>query len=368
MPLYVRCMSERPRLVDIFAGAGGFSLGFEQAGFDPVGAVENDTRAGEAYMSNFRDSQVLVMDAATVTGDDLVDSFGRCDVMIAGPPCQAFSIGGRMRPDDNRRDMVAQFGRIVREIRPQCFVMENVPGILMKGARCLLSDFCNEMRNSGYVVAEPWLLHATEFGVPQLRQRVFVVGVRRGTRTPEKPKTGKTLPSSAHDALSDLETINADEVNQDGQFFGVLSATGSRYASLLRCETADEDDHSEPRPAPDGLTGCAQVPHAPEIAKRFDSVAPGSREPISRFPRLHPDRPSPTLRAGTLSDRGSHTAPRPIHYAAARCITVREAARLQSMPDWFTVDLTKHRGFMQVGNAVPVWLARAVGRSVMNVL
>ena len=103
------------------------------------------------------------------------------------------------------------------------------------------------------------------------------------------------------------------------------------------------------------------------VTARFREARPGEQERISRFHRLHPDRPSPTIRAGTLGGHGGHTAPRPIHYAFPRCITVREAARLQSMPDWFRADPadgTNWRGFMQVGNAVPPLLARAVAEAI----
>ena len=123
-------------------------------------------------------------------------------------------------------------------------------------------------------------------------------------------------------------------------------------------------DRSPLRPRPATISGCTLVQHGPQLERRFESTPPGTREAVSRFPRLHPDRPSPTLRAGTLDDHGAHTAARPIHYRFPRCITVREAARLQSLPDWFEVDRTKWRGYMQVGNSVPPRLARYIARSI----
>ena len=158
------------------------------------------------------------------------------------------------------------------------------------------------------------------------------------------------------EAISDLEAMEGSEPGPRGELACTLGAA-SAYAARLRGEAPDNGDSDRTRSRPAVLTGCGRVAHSPAVVERFRGVLPGTPEPISRFFRLHPDRTAPTIRAGTLAARGSHTAPRPIHYAFPRCITVREAARLQSIPDWFRVDPTKWRGYMQVGNAVPPLLA-----------
>ena len=354
-------MTERLAVIDVFAGAGGLSLGFEQAGFVPALGVDNDERARAAYALNFPEAIALAGDIGRLSGGNLLDEAGlrSCAVVVGGPPCQAFSVGGLRRPDDGRRELVAEFGRLVREIGPDYFVMENVPGILTPAARPVAEAFRDDMERAGYALAEPWLLDASDFGVPQKRRRVFVVGARRGLPPPRRPVPSGKPPPTARDAIGDLEPLEA----RDG--LGAPSA----YAAWLRGEAVDPRDRSAPRPASETLTGCGRARHSSAVTARFREAHPGRQERISRFHRLHPDRPAPTIRAGTLGGHGSHTAPRPIHYAFPRCITVREAARLQSMPDWFRADPdggTKWRGFMQVGNAVPPLLARAVAASIRD--
>ena len=349
----------------MFAGAGGLSLGFEQAGFLPALGVDSDERALTAYAANFPDTTVLAADAAALSGSELLDAAGlrSCTAIVGGPPCAAFSVGGLRRQDDERRGLVAEFARIVREVSPCYFVMENVPGILLPGARGILAGFHRDMKNAGYELTEPWLLNAANFDVPQRRRRVFIAGARRGLPLPRKPEPSQAAAPTARDAIGDLELIEGCQLGPDGEHDGSLGQA-SPYASRLRGDTSDGGDHARSRPRPAALTGCGRVTHTPAVQERFRSVDPGTPEPISRFLRLHPDRPAPTIRAGTMPGRGSHTAPRPIHYAYPRCITVREAARLQSMPDWFCVDRTKWRGYMQVGNAVPPLLARAVAGAI----
>ena len=352
-------------VIDLFAGAGGLSLGFEQAGFAPALGTDADPRAASAYAVNFPGVPVLTENAAALAGGDLLDAAGlrSCSVVVGGPPCQGFSVGGKRRSGDPRRGAIAEFGRLVRGIGPDRFVMENVPGLLSAGARPEAEAFLEAMRAAGYSVAV-WLLDAERFGVPQKRRRAFVVGARRGLAMPRRPEPSGEPPPTAGDAIGDLEDIGAD-----GRGCGATPAPG-RYAAAMRGEARDPADRSEPRPRPAELTGCERAAHSPSVEARFRAVPPGGRDPVSRFHRLHPGRPAPTLRAGTLSGKpgnGGHTAPRPIHYAFPRCITVREAARLQGMPDWFRADPdggTRWRGFMQVGNAVPPPLARAVAEAI----
>lgn len=352
-------------VIDLFAGAGGLSLGFEQAGFAPALGTDADDRAAAAYASNFPCAPAMTADAATLSGGELLDEAGltRCDVAIGGPPCQGFSAGGKRRPGDPRRGAITEFGRLVRETGADRFVMENVPGLLFAGAKTELAAFLEAMRRGGYA-AEVWLLDAERFGVPQKRRRAFVVGARRGLAVPVRPEPPGGPPPSTREAIGDLEHV--------GAIGRVHGAAPGRYAARMRGEERDPADRSEPRPPPFLLSGCELTGHSSAVTERFGAVRPGERDPVSRFHRLHPDRPAPTLRAGTFSGKpgnGGHTAPRPIHYAFPRCITVREALRLQGIPDWFRVDPegeTRWRGFMQAGNAVPPPLARAVAEAVRD--
>ena len=290
-----------------------------------------------------------------------------CAVVVGGPPCAAFSIGGQQLRGDARRSQIDEFGRIVREVGPKYFVMENVPGIL--SAKCLdvVEQFVSDMERGGYAVAAPWVLNATEFGVPQRRRRIFIAGARRGLPVPSQPNPIHSAPPTARDAIDDLIAIHVEKRGSNGKHHGPVG-TQSDYAARLNGTARDPLDQSQQRQRPAIPTGSERVQHSLAVEERFRQTQPGKPDPISRFMRLHPDRPAPTIRAGTLSEHGSHTAPRPIHYAQPRCITVREAARLQSMPDWFRIDKTKWRGYMQVGNAVPPLLGRAVAASILDAI
>ena len=345
-------------------------MGFEQAGFFPALGIDSDERAVAAYAINFPAGIALAADAGGLSGGDLLDAarLKTCTVVVGGPPCAAFSVGGVRRADDERRGLVSEFARIIREIEPRYFVMENVPGILLPEARAVVDVFRRELEDGGYNLAEPWILDAADFGVPQRRRRVFMIGARRGLPLPRTPERSSTAPPTAREAIGDLEALEGSEPRPGGELACTLGVASS-YASQMRDEAPDDGAGARTTRSTRGiLTGCGRVRHSPAVEERFRSVQPGTPEPISRFFRLHPDRTAPTIRAGTLSSRGGHTAPRPIHYAFPRCITVREAARLQSLPDWFRVDPTKWRGYMQVGNAVPPLLARAVAGAIRHTM
>lgn len=356
-------MEQKLTSIDLFCGAGGLTLGFEQAGFAPLLGVDTDERALNSYAANFPDSATLLADVADVSRTEMLVAADAmtATVVVGGPPCSGFSSGGRRQPDDVRNDLLMAFAQAVTAIRPDYFLLENVPGLLDPHATAARDAFATAAQDAGYHVLTPWLLNAAEFGVPQERWRVFVVGHRDGLAAPSPPEPhpGRV---SAWEAIGDLERI--DRTSADGATSRITAEAVSTYSATMRGDIRAVGDRSPPRPRPAAVTGCALVRHAPELEQRFAGTPPGVRDTVSRFPRLHPDRTSPTLRAGTLGDRGGHTAPRPIHYRFPRCITVREAARLHSLPDWFQVDPTKWRGYMQVGNSVPPRLARVVARSI----
>jgi DNA (cytosine-5)-methyltransferase 1 len=165
-------------------------------------------------------------------------------------------------------------------------------------------------------------------------------------------------------AIADLPTINTSQYDylfESDLFHGELGQP-SLYASRMRQQRSDSSISGR------GLSGFLKTRHSDEVVKRFAATRQGERESISRFMRLAWDGLAPTLRAGTIRGRGQFMAPRPIHPDEPRVITVREAARLHSFPDWFTFYPTKWYGFMQIGNSVPPLMAQAVGTSLLEVL
>ncbi len=385
--------SKRPIAIDLFAGAGGLSLGFEQAGFDVIAAVEIDPVHAAVHKMNFPECHVICGDVGALTGDTIRERVGlrreSIDVVFGGPPCQGFSLIGHRVLEDPRNSLVFHFLRLVLELKPKAFVMENVPGMITGRHTRLLDEFVQRFQEGGYRVGIPYLtLNAGHFGVPQDRERLFVFGARHGTKVPTYPepitrlrryRQGRqsdlplngNLPlcPSVADAIADLPDIeDYDELNDSDQIRCVLKG-GSVYARILRGDMEDPADMSYRRERDARLlTGCRRAAHTEESRRRFKAAEPGSTEPVSRFFKLAMDGTCHTLRAGTASDRGAFSAPRPIHPLHDRCISVREAARLHSYPDWFRFHRTIWHGFRQIGNSVPPLLGRAVGSAVIRAL
>lgn len=394
------------------------SLGFEQAGFDVVAALELDPAHAAAHGFNFPWCEVVQTDARTTTGEQLraaaakgLDALGRSeneasliDVVFGGPPCQGFSVGGLMSPEDPRNDLVSHFMRLVAELQPSAFVLENVPAM---ASRALPNDQVSvperlrlEMDRRGYDTLPANVLNASWFGVPQDRRRLIVVGIRRPISLPvlpvvqtlARPKSPMSSPRpwerghnkapdlplgpSVRDALGDLPNLDTfsallshDEVRLSPEQRLLVSALRSSYASELAGGTRAQSDYSRPRRlAPATLTSSLRTTHSDAVVDRFTSVERGQREPVSRLYRLHEEGVAPTLRAGSAPERGSYSAPRPIHPTHDRVISVREAARLSGFPDWFRFTAAKWHGFRQVGNAVCPPFGRIIAASVREAL
>ncbi|QSQ15599.1 DNA cytosine methyltransferase [Myxococcus landrumensis] len=377
----------RPVGIDLFAGAGGMSLGFEQAGFDVRAAVEVDPVHAAVHTFNFPECAVLPRSASEVTAAEIRAAAGLgkgpVDCVFGGPPCQGFSLMGQRALEDPRNALVLEFVRLVAELDARTFVFENVKGLTVGNHRRFLDELVRAFDDVGYETRMPWqVLDAASYGVPQHRERLILMGVRKGGTLPRYPAPTTTPadrerdllapPSgpSCRDALGDLPDADGFEALMDGDSVAMArQRKPGRYAAQLRC-LSDEDWHLGyvRRWDPGLLTSSWRTTHTPISRQRFAETAPGSTEPISRFYKLAPEGLSNTLRAGTDGARGAFTSPRPIHYEYARCVTVREMARLHGFPDWFRFQGTKWHGARQIGNAVPPPLARAIASEVVSAL
>ena len=361
-----------PIALDLFCGVGGMSLGFEQAGFCVAAAFDAEPRNVRTYRNNFPGVRVAESRLEMESGASLRRAAGVGDtdlhLVFGGPPCQGFSIGGRREVDDERNRLVFTFATLVRQLQPRYFVMENVRGLMAKHARPIMRSFLTRVRRAGYDVVEPIkVLNAADYGVPQKRLRVFVLGYRKGQKSPRYPAatTAQGTGPRVWDALADLPRIEDESKYFDDDTYGGRLQPTSPYAQVLHGVVPDPADRSGRSAAsPTSLTGCFRTRHSPAVTARFAATPPGAAEPISRYIRLEKNGVSTTIRAGTGSDRGNHTAPRPIHPSAPRCITAREAARLHSFPDWFRFHGSRWGDFRQIGNSVPPLLARAVADSL----
>ena len=405
-------MSDRPRevrrpvAIDLFCGAGGLSLGLESAGFDVVCSSDYDPVHAATHEFNFPKTKMLCGDISRLQGEDLLSGAaegaeahenshweGRVDLVAGGPPCQGFSFIGKRLVDDERNRLVFHFFRVIRELLPRYFVMENVPGMASGGHRGVLEQLIQDFEGIGYRFPEGhWrILNAAEFGVPQDRRRLFLIGAYQGEELVSPPDptvapAGGTRLSSENpdpdlptgptvwEAIGDLPNLNryptllrSDCVSLGPEVLSRQEELASAYARRLRELDVEKEIRTVPRTWERGvLTASARTSHSEESVRRFRRTKPGEVEPISRFYRLPPSGLCNTLRAGTGSERGAFTSPRPIHPYLPRVLSNREAARLHSLPDWFRPHATKWHGFRQIGNAVAPFVGTAVGRAVID--
>ncbi len=359
-----RNTGRRPLAIDLFAGAGGLSLGFEQAGFDIAASVEIDPIHSAVHHHNFPQAKAICRSVVGLSGAELRQLTGlgstEIDVVCGGAPCQGFSTIGKRALDDPRNNLVLQYCRLVHELQPKYAVFENVRGLTQGAHKAFLDELIEALEASGYRVLNPYrVLNAADHGVPQDRKRLFLVAARKGQALPSYPaSTGRV---TVEEALGDLPDADLFDELLDNDHVQAKLGKRSAYVARLRGECEDPMDFSHPRLwNPRLLTSSTRTAHTALSRSRFAATEPGKIEPISRFLRLDPSGVCNTLRAGTDSARGAFTSPRPIHPHLARVITVREAARLHSYPDWFRFHATKWHGFRQIGNSVPPLLGRAV--------
>jgi DNA (cytosine-5)-methyltransferase 1 len=372
----VRGKAEQPIGVDLFAGAGGLSLGFEQAGFHVAAAVEYDPIHAATHEYNFPDCSTICRSVADIDGEYIRkhSKIGKSeiDVVFGGAPCQGFSMIGKRALEDPRNHLVHHFVRVVSELRPKYFIFENVRGLTVGEHKKFLQEIIAEFKEKGYKVREDYqVLNAAHYGVPQNRQRLFLMGARSGQRLPEYPCPSHAVPGAnlnlgftqrtptVWEALGDLPEADNYEELLERDWVEADFTKPSPYAHALRAATGKSRSL---------LTSSLRTIHTALSQERFKATQPGETEPVSRFLKLDPEGLCNTIRAGTASDRGAFTSPRPIHPFSPRCITVREAARLHSYPDWFRFHVTKWHGFRQVGNSVPPLLGQAVASKIMEQL
>jgi DNA (cytosine-5)-methyltransferase 1 len=309
-------------MLSLFTGAGGLDLGFERAGVEVVACVDNDHEACKTLRYNRPEWRVLEKDIRNYTPDEI----GGVEIVAGGPPCQGFSTAGKGNPDDPRNFLWKEYFRVVEALQPRAIVIENVSGLKHRRNDDHLSGILHALESQGYRFAMG-ILNAADFGVPQTRRRLFVVGLLDGIPTLPTPTVEKHATVRA--AISDLEGMVKPELNH--------------------------------------------VPnnHAPRVAQRWAKLAPREVDPNYRRARLDYDAPSHTIRAGGgYGPRGDHLAGfhPPIHPTLPRQLTVREAARIQSFPDDWILKGSKTAQGRQVGNAVPVLLAEAVAKHVVALL
>lgn len=342
------------KLVELFCGTGGFSRGAHAAGFHVAAAYDVDAVLTSSYPLNFPDTKLFNRDVIRLTGRQVErDVGGKVFGVFGGPPCQGFSDIGRRSLSDPRRKLLGHFFRVVSELRPAFFVMENVRGLAYSDARPLLTEALDLVRTE-YDLTEPHIWNAADFGAATIRNRMFVIGIRKDLHSRfelDDLHARQRAPATVRQALADLESVVKLPVRE----------TLPNFDQWKIRRRGSPTDYARPLRAPDlTFTGHLPTVHTPQVISRFARVRPGRMDKVGRHPRLKLTGQCPTLRAGTGSDKGSYQSVRPIHPVLNRVITVREAARLQGFPDRHIFHPTIWHSFRMIGNSVSPIMAEAV--------
>lgn len=367
------------RIVDLFAGCGGFSQGFRCAGFESVLALEIDGWASETFSANHPGTKVITRDVRQVSAAEL--GLLAIDGVIGGPPCQGFSLSGNRDPKDPRNSLFMEFVRFVRELQPRFFVMENVLGLLSmktREHRPVVEIIAEEFSKSGYRLMNI-VLNAADFGVPQSRQRIFFIGLRSDLPfnvfllNPMNTSLARTQVN-LWDAISDLPNLRAGEGTEQ-QCYGV--APQNAYQILMRASSNAIYNHVSMRHTERIIGRFKQIGYGQSVKdvsiehsqrKRGDASKVSGKVFSQNNMRPYPDRPCPTVAASFQSNF--------IHPYLHRNFTAREGARIQSFPDSYifkgkrtTMSWEKHLSqYQQIGNAVPPLLAQAIATTIKQYL
>ena len=344
--------------VDLFAGAGGMSLGARLAGIDVRLAIECDPHATATYTHNHPDTRLRLDDIRNVKRIGIGKN-GSSTVLFGGPPCQGFSTSNqRTRSKSNQSNwLFREFIRLVKSWRPDWVVFENVKGILETENGAFVESVLRELEDAGYRTCR-WLLNAADFGVPQRRHRLFVIGSRHGIQVTEPRKMAKARVT-VKQAISDLPTL------ENGAAVDALpypTKPRYRYARMMRGELDRCVNHLVTRNAAYVIRRYCHVPQGGNWedipAKLMKNYRDRSRCHTGIYHRLSYTEPSVVI--------GNFRKNMLIHPKQDRGLSVREAARLQSFPDWY--EFKGSIGFQQqqVGNSVPPLLAKAVFDTILR--
>lgn len=378
------------RVLDTFAGAGGFSLGFEQAGATIVGAIEQDEWATDTFKANHPESIVIKSKLEDLDDSYIQNSFKDIDILLGGPPCQGFSIANKKNgdPKDPRNSLFQEFLRIAKLLQPNVVIMENVPNLLnakTADKTPVIEIIENELKELGYFVYKS-ILEAQNYGVPQIRKRLFVIASKVEIKQPFPDITHSINPDlhlkpclTLWDAISDLPPILAREGSEVSEY---TVEPQTEYQKVLRQSCSTLYNHKA-------------MNHSKRLVERFQSMkwgqstsdVPDHLKPIKRNSteisssvydqnnrRMHPNKPCHTIAASFYANF--------VHPYLDRNFTAREGARIQSFPDSYVFHgkptvvshkLLQREGrfdekylcqYNQIGNAVPPLLALNVAKNL----
>lgn len=348
------------KVLDLFCGAGGASLGFENAGFEIIGGVDFDVDAIKTHTFNFKKGIHYCGDIKEITNEYIEKNFLNVDVIVGGPPCQGFSSANRRfkEESDPRNGLFFEYMRFLKLIKPKVFVIENVQGLLTKDGGYAKDKIIFITEELGYKVKVK-VLNAEDFGVPQKRKRAFFVGVRKDIEREFSFENLKPLceKTSVFDAIGDLVDV------ENGKNYNTLKGKEKNWLQEYYCDEKAEEIKNYDRKV-----------HKNSIIEKIKTVPQGgnwrdvpehlwetkrSNRHSSVYRRLNFREPSITIDTG----HGNY-----FHPIFNRVPNVRESARIQSFKDSFEFLGSKTSQYRQVGNAVPPILAQVIAIEILTVL
>lgn len=347
--------------VDLFSGAGGFSLGALNAGVDVCGALELNKTAAATYAANIQRKNgkkvpLICKSILEIAPQEAMAEWGlhegECDIVVGGPPCQGFSTHriSNKGVDDPRNELLCRYFDYVKVIRPRVFIVENVPGLLWPRHASYLERFYEMARESGYKMYEPVVINARDYGVPQNRKRVFLLGVdsKRQIDITWPPLPTHVNPEELkNNSSTQEEWIPASVVfkpTREGDPNDIHMQHGEQLLTLFRNTPKNGGSRSQ-----SGRTLKCHVEHS------------GHRDV---YGRIDPSKPAPTMTTACINPSKG----RFVHPTDDHGITLRQAARIQTFPEEFVFSGGLMAGGVQVGNAVPVLLASALIGAVVKSL
>lgn len=338
--------------IDLFCGCGGLSYGFECSGVNILLGIDNDEMALKVFERNHQNAKSICGDITEINYSDIKKVIGnqKIDLIIGGPPCQGMSLSGPRKFDDPRNKLYLSYIRLVEEIKPKAFVIENVPGLVSLFKGQIKENILSRLTALGYKVNYR-ILCAADYGVPQNRKRVVFVGLR--DEFFDFDSIIKKDIVTCEMALSDLPPL-IDVLGEDPNEYELASQ--NHYQKLMRERSNVVRNHVAAAHSEKVKSIIALVPDGGNY-KDLPAEFKGTRNFHVAWTRFRSDKPAPTIDTGHRHH---------FHYKYNRVPTVRECARLQSFPDDFIFMGNKTQQFRQVGNAVPPLMAQAIAEALIS--